>query len=264
MFTCNGHTGNLDCIPIGQILINPDLGCEWLIQYPVKFKDGLYQTVLNEWSMAACNPICGVSKPFILKVSNDTGSLLSPAQYAFSPDLISDKYLVINENAQLEIVDSSKFKDCFVEAYEFIGNRAYINKLNEAYNKGKIVDNTVFYTMLTGKPMLCKDQIDYDPSFRKVNFEYLKEDVLAKLATIRDGILEAEANKEYECLWVPITESTKSNAEIPFINKYNKYGDISIKEDFDGYYFYSFITQKRSSSVKELSLMTEAMIKSIL
>ena len=260
VFTCNGDVGDLSCIPIGQILINPDRSSEWLIQYPLEYKDGLYQTVLNEWSMAACNPICGITKPFILKMTNDSGSLINTKQYALSPDLISDKYLVVNENAQLEIVNSNKFKDCFVEIYEFVGNKAYLDKINKAYNEGKIVDNTVFYTMLTGKPMLCEDQIDFDPSFRKIDLAYVKEDTLSKLATMRDNILET---KKYNSLW-SITESSNVTINIPFMSKYNKHNDINLKEDFDGYYFYSSMTGKRSSSVKSIDLLTEAMIKTVL
>ena len=260
VFTCNGDVGDLSCIPIGQMLINPDRSSEWLIQYPLEYKDGLYQTVLNEWSMAACNPICGITKPFILKMTNDSGSLINTKQYALSPDLISDKYLVVNENAQLEIVNSNKFKDCFVEIYEFVGNKAYLNKLNKAYNEGKIVDNTVFYTMLAGKPMLCEDQIDFDPNFRKIDLAYMKEDTLSKLATMRDNILET---KKYNSLW-SIAESSNVTINIPFMSKYNKHNDINLKEDFDGYYFYSSMTRKRSSSVKSIDLLTEAMIKTVL
>ena len=266
VFTCNGDVGDLSCIPMGQMLINPDRSSEWLIQYPLEYKDGLYQTVLNEWNMAACNPICGITKPFILKMTNDSGSLINTKQYAFSPDLISDKYLVVNEDAQLEIVDSARFKDYFVEIYEFIGDKAYLNKLNKAYNEGKIVDNTVFYTMLTGKPMLCEDQIDFDPSFRKIDLAYMKEDTLSKLATIRDECLKVVNENIYSLLHTPIITETFDIKIIdaPFLSKYNKYGDISIKEDLDGYYFYSSLTRKRSSSVESLSSLTEAMVKTIL
>ena len=265
VFICNGDVGDLTSIPVGRILINPDRSSEWLIQYPLEYKDGLYQTVLNEWSMAACNPICGITKPFILKLTNDCGSLINTKQYALAPDIISDKYLVVNENAQLEIVDFNKFKDCFVEVYEFVGNKSRLNKLSKAYNEGKIVDNTVFYTMLTGKPMLCEDQIDFDPSFRKVDLEYMKEDTIAKLATIKDECLKILNENTYSLLHAPIITETfdVKVIDIPFLSKYNKHGDISIKEDLDGYYFYSSLTGKRSSSVESTSLLTEAMIKSI-
>lgn len=264
VFICNGDNNDFTCIPVGKIIVQHDRNFEWEIQYPLEYNNGIYVSVLNEWSMASCNPIQGITKPFICKLCNDSGSIISTKQYAFSPDIISDKYLVISENAQLEIIDANKFKDKFkdyyIEVYEFIGNKAYINKLNEAYKTGKIVDNTVFYTTLTGKPMLCEDQIDFDTNFKKVDFEYLKEDALSKLATMRDEFLEI---KEYDTLWQPLIESNYTN-KIPFINKYNKYGDISIKEDFDGYYFYSSLTNKRSSSVPTISSMSEAMIKSIL
>jgi hypothetical protein len=90
---------------------------------------------------------------------NDCGGLINAKRYALSTDLVSDKYLVINENANLEIVDASAVSDMIVEEYEFIGDTRLIKKIEEAYYSKKTVDNTFFYTALTGKPLLCEDQI---------------------------------------------------------------------------------------------------------
>ena len=49
-----------------------------------------------------------------------------------------------------------------------------------------------------------------------------------------------------------------------FVAKYNELGDITICEDFDGFYFYSEMTKKRSASVSTCSMLTENMIKAIL
>jgi len=168
-------TANNDLVPIalGKVYVYRDESWQWIIQYPLVIdKDKLknkIKTSVKEWSMASCNPIRSISKPFILKVRNNT-SLLSPVSYAFSPDVICDKYLVINENAQLEVIDYSKLRDMLVEEYEFIGDKRNIKKIEEAYKNGKIVDNTFFYTALSGKPMLSEDQIDFDPLFRRKDF----------------------------------------------------------------------------------------------
>jgi len=49
-----------------------------------------------------------------------------------------------------------------------------------------------------------------------------------------------------------------------FLSKYNTAGDISIKEDFDGVYFYSDITKKRSASAASTLQLTENMLRAIL
>ena len=258
VFTSNNDT----IIPIGQVVFDDnDETYEWQIQYPLKYsvENGL-ESGLSEWSMAAYNPIRSTSKPFILKMNKDNNSYLSPTIYAFSPDIISDKYLIVNENAELEIVDSFNFKDYYIEAYEFIGNQSLVDKINRSYYDHKIVDNTIFYTILTGKPMLCEDQIDFDHNFKKVNFEYLKEQILSELSSFNDNIHNTAANN----LWVSIIETPIVNRAIPILNKYNKHNDIIIKEDFNGYYVYSNLTNKRSSSVSSLVEISDAMIQVVL
>lgn len=178
VFVCNEAEDCEDAnrtVLVGKILVYPDRRFTWIMQYPIAVNGSKYvNPVVKEWSMASVNPIVSAKKPFILKVTNDAG-MFSPVQYLFSPDIISDKYMIVNEDAKLEIVDANRFENCYFEVYEFIGNKAYLNKLYEAYKNGKIVDNTAFYTILTGKPMLCEDQIDFDPNFRKVDFEAMIE-----------------------------------------------------------------------------------------
>lgn len=258
VFTSNNDT----IIPIGQVVFDDNDGTyEWQIQYPLKYsvENGL-ESGLSEWSMAAYNPIRPTSRPFILKMNKDNNSYLSPTIYAFSPDIISDKYLIVNENAELEIVDSSNFKDYYIEAYEFIGNQSLVDKINKSYHDHKIVDNTIFYTILTGKPMLCEDQIDFDNNFKKVDFEYFKEQILSELSSFNDNIHNTAASN----LWVSIIETPIVNRAIPILNKYNKHNDIIIKEDFNGYYVYSNLTNKRSSSVSSLVEISDAMIQVVL
>ena len=266
---------NNNPVLVGKILINPDKSYEWQIQYPLKINEnGVYCSSIssiNEWAMASCNPIVGISKPFILKISNDSG-LINTKQYALSPDIIADKYLVVNEDANLEVVDASKFKDCYIEAYEYTANRMAtmnrLNKLNSLYKEKKTVDNTVFYTILAGKPMLSEDQIDFDNKFKKVDFELLKETALTKLAT-----LVSEFNNitkyPYNGISFPVNESiskiiNNNGNKLHDIKRIKNYRDISIKEDADGYYVYSNITRQRSQSVYEVAKITDQMIESVL
>lgn len=243
-------------IPFGVICVEPNKDWHWFIQYPLNSADGMY--VLNEYSMAAVNPIIGINKPFIVKIG--LNNVFGADRYAFSPDIISDKYLVIDEEAHLVVADKSILEDCNVEVYEFIGDKRRLSKLAEAYTTNKIVDNTVFYTALTGKPMLCPDQIDYDTAnFRKVNFEQMVENAITDMATVYNGYLESIG---YGACWTSVLESTYVD-KIDFLSKY-KNSDVSVREDFDGYYVYSELTKKRSRSVATPSLITEEMVISIL
>lgn len=210
---------------------------------------------IDEWSMASCNPIIGIKKPFILKVSNDSGSIINTKQFLFSPDIISDKYLAISEDAKLEIVDASNYDDYYVEIYEYIGNKSRLNKLNEVYKSGKIVDNTVFYTILTGKPMLCEDQIDFDPNFKKVDIDLIQESIISEMVTLRDDFLKINN--------INTSILVNENYIVKPDYLYN-YSDIIIKEDLDGYYLYNNLTKKRSGSEKNIYDLSESMIKSII
>lgn len=262
VFTTNGtihENGGLTMIPIGCININPDYTYEWNIQYPlIKEENGILSSGLTEWSMAACNPIKGISKPFLVKIVPDYNSTINPAMYAFSPDIVSDKYLVINENAELEIVDSNKFKDCTIESYEFIGdNKEYlVNKIYKAYQEHKIVDNTFFYTTLTGKPMLCEDQIEYDKLFHKVDYDLMVENIITELVTFKENVIKCIYNTNTT---LPVLESVANIA--PSLKGYK---NIFVKTDIDGYYYNNTLTKKRSRSVENISELSEAMLMSTL
>lgn len=214
--------------------------------------------ITSEWAMASCNPIKGISKPFILKITPDNNSTINPKLYAFSPDIISDKYLVVNENAELEIVNYDRFNNCFIESYEFIGeNQDYLlGKIYKAYKGHKIVDNTFFYTTLTGKPMLCEDQIDYDSLFRKVDLDLIVENINTELATLNENMMKCIYNISTT---LPVLESVAN--KVSFTKRYD---GISIKEDINGYYFGNEYTNKRSRSEKNIHSLTEAMLKSTL
>ena len=210
---------------------------------------------VNEYSMAAMNPIVGITKPYILKMCNDCGGILNAKRYALATDLVADKYLVINENANLEIVNDSSIRDMVVEEYEFIGDMRSIKKIEEAYYSNKIVDNTFFYTALTGKPMLSEDQIDFDFNFRKVDFGYIKEKFLTNMATLNESFMDS------------MNETIMSVDAIPNDNIRALIGDrshIILKKDLDGYYVFNKEKNIRSASIEEQDFITEQMIVSVL
>ena len=83
--------------------------------------------------------------------------------------------------------------------------------------------------------------------------------MLSEIASFNRSIEELRNNVIVECNIID-TMITKPL----FFSKYNKFNDISIKEDCDGYFFYSSLSNKRSVSVENISDLSEAMIQSIL
>lgn len=249
---------SMNPILLGYIIINKDNTWYWEIQYPITADDNGFISdldfKLNEWAMNAVNPIVGIHKPFILKVQNDNGSLLDANKYALCTDLISDKYLVINEDAQLQIVDSSFLDDKLIEEYEFVGDIRNFKKIEEAYYTGKIVDNTFFYTALTGKPMLSPDQIDFDSCFKKIDFDAIKEKELSRLATFAESAMDAIGKTSFS-----VNAISSNNTSYKAIG-----ADLSLMQDFNGYYIKDKYTGKRTASVENESFISQQMIDSII
>ena len=210
---------------------------------------------VNEWSMAAVNPVTGITKPFILKMCNDCGGILNAKRYALATDLVSDKYLVINENANLEIVDALNLHNMVVEEYEFIGDIRLLKKIEEVYYSRKTVDNTFFYTTLTGKPMLTEDQIDFDSNFKKVDFIAMKEKSLSQLATLTESFNDIINESPMKVNVIPNNHSKKLIGDKSY---------ITIMNDTNGYYVFNTEKNIRSASVEHENFITKQMIESIL
>ena len=202
---------------------------------------------VNEWSMAACNPVVGITKPYILKAYNDSDSLIKSTVYALSPDIIADKYLVVNENCKLSIVDSSFFDNYIIEkVYEFTGNPLRIAYIAESYYNNEQVRPNYIYETLSGKDMLSDDQIDFDESFSEVVLD--SNNIDSTIATIKEQWNQIN-NKDFS---LPVLE-----AGIKFND------NISILEDVDGYYARNNLTKKRTASVDNIDSLTKDYIKSI-
>ena len=258
------YNGKSKPICIAKIDISNDGQYQWDIQYSIAKKDGMFindPPLVNEWAMNAMNPIVGITKPFILKTSMLGGGM---DQYMFSPDIVNDKYLVIDENAKLKVVPSNKIDgNLCVEIYEYIGDKSNIDRayarFEEAYRNKESVDNTFFYTTLTGKPLLESKQIDMDSDFRKVDLEAIQYKFISEVVTLRDGIYKCINKRAFGNF---ISEQAKGEMA-PILNKYNKHGDLHVREDRDGYYIISTFSGKRTVSVSSTRLFTESMIKAI-
>ena len=245
-----------EVVCVGQILLYESGGYEWVVQYPLKMENRIL-CGLKEFSMASINPVIGINKPFLIKVGDQNHPELLPTDhFVYSQDIESDKVLTVDSDNHLKV---KKVKNLdIIEAYEFVGDMAYIHRLNKLYKENAEVSN--LYTLLTNKPMLTEDQIDFDPSFKRIDFDLLKQKELAEMVTLRDNLMEA---MNYNPLRLPVLESAIIKKP-SFLSKYNTAGDISIKEDFDGVYFYSDITKKRSASAASTLQLTENMLRAIL
>ena len=218
-------------------------------------------TIKSEFSLAGINPVKGIMKPYIIKcIPNKLDCTINTKQYVFSPDIVSDKYLVINEDAHLEVVPSSKIDDYYViSEYEFIGDIQNFMKIFEAYRDDKVVDQTFFYTALTNKPMLTEDQIDFDPEFKRIDFNGIKFAVLSELST-NANIFNREILPFNEAA---VDVSNLNDDERYLYNKYKEFG-LSTKYSLDGYYVESTVLDKRSAYVDYHNEVDESLIMSVI
>lgn len=238
-------------INIGVINVFANGEYEWVTQYPIRISDDRIISPMKE-SMAlnAINPVIGMNRPFLINTGEKLGLVT---------DLETDKMLSVDGDNTLNIepIDTSGIN----EFYEFIGNKAYLNKLNEDYRCNNKVDN--LYTSLTGKDLYSIDQMEFDEdNFRKIDKDLIEQQTISKFVTFRDNLIESIFGSNISMVHL---ESVVDKSSIPtFVNNYNKLNDIVLKEDIDGVYFYSTLSKKRSGSVKDSSLLTENMLKSIL
>lgn len=207
---------------------------------------------VQEWAMNACNPIIGIQKPYVLKAVDNTGDCINSKLYALSPDVISDKYLVVDENSKLAIVDKSYFDNYYVEVYEYIGNRLNIGKIKEMYDSGNIVSPNYIYETLSGRHLLTQDQIDFDDQFKKVDFS----DDIAKMESYR-ATMQSDFDKINEAFfYIPVMD-IQQECTINYKNA------LDVMADVNGYYLRNRFTHERTESVSDVNQLTEAMIKSI-
>ena len=207
---------------------------------------------VQEWAMNACNPIIGIQKPYVLKAVDNTGDCINSKLYALSPDVISDKYLVVDENSKLAIVDKSYFDNYYVEVYEYIGNRLNIGKIKEMYDSGNIVSPNYIYETLSGRHLLTQDQIDFDDQFKKVDFS----DDIAKMESYR-ATMQSDFDKINGAFFYIPAIDIQHECTINYKNA------LDVMADVNGYYLRNRFTHERTESVSDVNQLTEAMIKSI-
>ena len=211
-------------------------------------------TKVDEWAMASFNPVIGIQKPYVLKAVDNTGSCINSKLYALSPDVISDKYLVVDENSKLSIVDKSYFDNYCVEVYEYTGNELNVGKIKKAYDEGNIVVPNYIYETLSGKDLLSDDQIDFDENFTKVDLDLYK----AKTESFQATLLSEWDQINDKLYSFPVLENTS----IDLNTKCND--ELKLMQDINGYYLKNTLTHNRTKSVPTINMITEVMINSTL
>ena len=228
-----------------------------LIEESIDMIDNLLNkedTKVDEWAMTSFNPVIGIQKPYVLKAVDNTGSCINSKLYALSPDVISDKYLVVDENSKLSIVDKSYFDNYCVEVYEYTGNELNVGKIKKAYDEGNIVAPNYIYETLSGKDLLSDDQIDFDENFTKVDLDLCK----AKTESFQATLLSEWDQINDKLYSFPVLENTS----IDLNTKCND--ELKLMQDINGYYLENTLTHNRTKSVPTIDMITEVMINSTL
>lgn len=283
VYTCNGDRIEYDdnalkLIPIGKIWVDKYYNYDWTYNYPLDVIDGKIIPVtnneyfikesscmiedllnnINEYSAASYNPIIPTAKPHLVQLSMDN-SVFSGTKFAFSQDIVSNKYMIVNEDCKLEIVDASALADIKCKIYEFVGNKYNINKIEEAYKNDCTVDQAFLYTALSNKNLVTKDQINFDDDFVPVDIELIKEKRESEKATIKE---QWKCINGEQPITFPVIES--SIIKNPLNGELARYNDnIHLMESVDGYYLSNDLNNKITKCVDSLDNITIAMIKSI-
>ena len=228
-----------------------------LIEESIDMIDNLLNkedTKVDEWAMASFNPVIGIQKPYVLKAVDNTGSCINSKLYALSPDVISDKYLVVDENSKLSIVDKSYFDNYCVEVYEYTGNELNVGKIKKAYDEGNIVAPNYIYETLSGKDLLSDDQIDFDENFTKVDLDLYK----AKTESFQATLLSEWDQINDKLYSFPVLENTSIDLNTTCNH------ELKLMQDINGYYLDNTLTHNRTKSVPTIDMITEVMINSTL
>ena len=241
---------------IGKISINENGDYEWLIHYPLHLNDNKLESLKEFMALNAINPIVGIRKPYVAVVQRYS---THKPELMFSNDIEGNNYLAVDDKNKFEIVTDSEIES-INEVYKFIGNKAYVYRLEDRYTNKDYISEKGIYGELTDKNLLSIDQLKFDESFEYIDFDLLEQKAITEASTIRRNIRGLLELNVYD------HELIKSyKTEIPkFYAKYNKDGNIKIMEDFDGCYFFNTLNKKRSGSVPTTKFLTENMLKSVL
>lgn len=203
----------------------------------------------NAAVMGAIPSMDSENNTYVIQYGYKNNAFSDTEGFAIAPDLISDKILIVKDGK------------VSTESYDFLDDRVFsIYKYNGEKSlkdiiTGEAVSDTYFYTALSGKPMLTKDQIDFDPLFETVMLEKHKELREAYNATVKYSFMRMNLDTV-----VPIMSK-----EINIIkeNMIDGYSNIDVLEDIKGYFVINLENNQRSRSYKYISDIPEYMIECV-
>ena len=231
-------------ICIGQISIYENGYYEWDVQYPLRLNESeiLENPLKEHMAMSSFNPMISGSRYMLL----NTGY----PDLVLTKDIDSDIGMVVDPSGKLTTINLPSDTPVY-EAYEYVGPESNLKRLNEIYKHNLCVESNM-YELLSDREQVTDDQIDYDPLFNKINFDEIAENTETNLASFQEQIIATMLNTN-----IPVLESVYID-NVPF------HDDVTLREDCDGYYYFSELTNKRSRSVEYSSLLTENMLKSVI
>ena len=249
-------------IIVASICMNPNDTdvCGLKHEFPIRVtQDGILHGCYDEsavCALSAVNPIVGMGGQLHYLIG--TNSNQPGREFIYANDPNADKGLIINDEEHLEVVECANLAIPEV-AYRFIGSESVIRKLADLYARDQVVSESNLYSLFTGKEMYSEDQIEFDPNFKKVDLDLLECKLETSTATLLQGLSRCMNEVYTECSLEPLTVNMPK-----WVEKYNTCNDIVMREDADGYYFYSELSHKRTASVREYDALTENMVISIM
>lgn len=116
-------------------------------------------------------PVGSMTPIFVSKLQSPT--MLKP-EYCVQDDIITDNIIIPGSSGKLEKKSSSYLNNKRIKMFKYIGsdpNRKMMTILN---NINKPATREFVYESITNKIMLDDSQIEYDESFKEVNFNEIK------------------------------------------------------------------------------------------
>lgn len=170
-------------------------------------------------------------------------------EYGFTRSLDLTSILIIDENRNIKSVPIDFLENRRYNVYKYNRDDS-IEKykvLLNSYSNNEVVDEGYFYSLFSEKEMLSEDQIDFDSDFEKIDFDKLKITLSIQENSILSNINTLANNSYYESF-----EISNKNNIIYKESILEKYPNINILEDVNGYFAINIDTTNRTESFKNI------------
>ncbi len=184
----------------------------------------LQEVAAESMGLAAVGGIPGPSNIFITQYTS--GENQKP-KYALSSDIISDKLITMKDGKPVFEYSDKFFKDKEIKIFKYLGKESMCEVLSRFEDNET---NLSIYEIVSGKEMLCDDQIECDPLFEEVNPIRINQKTAAIVQTYISSI--HEINGSVMSKGLPLMKPEEIlEADIKTNGK-----NISILESVNGFY----------------------------